>query len=188
MSKVIYRGLLWLHPALFRERFAGEMLWIFDETAPAEGAAALLADGLLSLMRQWLVRRITWKLAAAVMGGLLQVGLVAALTMNHGPKARAATGNFPRVAAAPAGALEPRASRAAPQGRTIPSSTPVHGEPLAFGILFGAVFVYTFQGHRLHPSRPRFTERRAWNRRRLESLRTPAQAQLRLKSSPASRP
>jgi hypothetical protein len=72
MTRTLYRGLLWLHPPAFRREFAGEMLWIFEEAA-AGGVAPLFADGLLSLLRQWLLRSGPWKLAAAVIGGLLEV-------------------------------------------------------------------------------------------------------------------
>jgi len=72
MTRNLYRWLLWLHPPAFRREFAGEMLWIFEEAA-AEGVAPLFADGLISLLRQWLLRSGPWKLAAAVIGGLVEV-------------------------------------------------------------------------------------------------------------------
>ena len=72
MTRILYRWLLWLHPPAFRREFAGEMLWIFEE-ASAEGVAPLFADGLISLLRQWLLRSGPWKLAAAVIGGLVEV-------------------------------------------------------------------------------------------------------------------
>ena len=37
MSRSLYRLLLNLHPPAFRERFAAEMLWIFDEAAATQG-------------------------------------------------------------------------------------------------------------------------------------------------------
>lgn len=49
MTRRIYIWLLWLHPAIFRQRFGDEMLAIFDQSADK---TALLADGLLSLARQ----------------------------------------------------------------------------------------------------------------------------------------
>ena len=49
----IYRALLYLHPAPFRERFAPEMLWIFDATALERGVVPLLADAVSSLVKQW---------------------------------------------------------------------------------------------------------------------------------------
>jgi hypothetical protein len=78
MIRWVYRCLLLLHPSQFKREFAEEMLWIFDETAPEE-APALFGDVLISLARQWLLRSGSWKLAAAILGGLLQVsaGLIA---------------------------------------------------------------------------------------------------------------
>jgi hypothetical protein len=72
MTRTLYRWLLWLHPPAFRREFAGEMLWIFEEAA-AEGVAPLFADGVISLLRQWLLRSGPWKIAAAVIGGLVEV-------------------------------------------------------------------------------------------------------------------
>jgi hypothetical protein len=54
MIRAVYRGLLWLHPAEFEDRFAEEMLWIFDLRRADEMGAALLLDCLHSLCRQWL--------------------------------------------------------------------------------------------------------------------------------------
>jgi CubicO group peptidase (beta-lactamase class C family) len=70
MVRSLYRGLLRLHPAAFRERFAEEMLWIFDEIAARPGVrrgmARLYADGFLSLLRQWTVRLAARELTIAV--------------------------------------------------------------------------------------------------------------------------
>jgi len=149
MSRAVYRGLLRLHPAFFRERFAGEMLWIFDQTVGAEGAAALLADGLLSLIRQWLIRRMTWKVAAAVAGALLQVGLVAALTADHARRSsRIADISASAVAGAEGSAAQAGqevSTGVAPRSRAISTAAPVGGEALPFAVLFGAVFVYAVQ-------------------------------------------
>lgn len=60
MSRSLYRLLLNLHPPAFRERFAAEMLWIFDEAAATQGVPRLFADALVSLMRQWVVRPESW--------------------------------------------------------------------------------------------------------------------------------
>jgi hypothetical protein len=68
-----YRGLLWLHPPAFRRQFADEMLWIFDEAAGTCGAASLLADASLSLIRQWLLRSDLWRGVVAVIGGSVSV-------------------------------------------------------------------------------------------------------------------
>jgi hypothetical protein len=67
MMRSLYRGLLWLHPLEFREEFAGEMLWIFDEAAETVGVIPLLADALGSLLRQWTVRTRAWKFAIGAM-------------------------------------------------------------------------------------------------------------------------
>ncbi|HLK67258.1 MAG TPA: hypothetical protein VKU19_27675 [Bryobacteraceae bacterium] len=72
MIRALYRWLLWLHPPAFRREFAGEMEWIFDEASP-DGVAPLFADGVISLMRQWLLRSGQWKIAAAVFGGLVEI-------------------------------------------------------------------------------------------------------------------
>jgi hypothetical protein len=71
MKRFFYGFLIWLHPPAFRQRFGDEMLYIFDETADA-GTARLFADGLLSLVWQWVVRSGAWKLAlGTAMSGLL---------------------------------------------------------------------------------------------------------------------
>jgi hypothetical protein len=68
----LYLSLLQLHPRAFRERFAEEMLWIFDETQSRDGKAFLLRDGLNSVARQWVVRSGIWKVAVAVLLALIQ--------------------------------------------------------------------------------------------------------------------
>ena len=84
-----------LHPASFRREFAGEMLWIFDqsradqsragESRTSEGTGALFCDGLISLARQWVIRSGSWKVPVAILGGLLQVTLggLGWLAMEH---------------------------------------------------------------------------------------------------------
>jgi hypothetical protein len=72
-TRALYIVLLDLHPPRFRRRFALEMLYIFDQAAPSAGAAALLADAFVSLLRQWLRPAASWKFAAAVAGALLQI-------------------------------------------------------------------------------------------------------------------
>jgi hypothetical protein len=52
-NRMVYRTILHLHPAPFRERFAGEMLWIFDETFSEFGMWRLATDALSSLLKQW---------------------------------------------------------------------------------------------------------------------------------------
>lgn len=76
MIRSLYRTVLRLHPPAFRRQFSEEMLWIFDEAAPAVGAASFFADGFLSLARQWLIRAGAWKCAVAAIGGLLHIALV----------------------------------------------------------------------------------------------------------------
>src|SRR6266481_3315625 len=68
MFRSLYRLLLYLHPPLFRKRFAEEMLWIFDEAAETQGVLRLFADAFVSLLREWVVRpeSLHTPLAAAV--------------------------------------------------------------------------------------------------------------------------
>jgi len=60
MLRPFYRCLLRLHPPAFRERFADEMLSIFDHSEGIPAGVRLLADGLLSLLRQWTLRPEFW--------------------------------------------------------------------------------------------------------------------------------
>jgi len=83
MTRSLYRGLVWLHPRAFRREFGDEMLWIFDE-ASTFGASSLFTDGVISLLRQWLLRTRIWTLAAATAGGILQVSLGGAVMLLHG--------------------------------------------------------------------------------------------------------
>ncbi len=85
MTRLLYRCLLWLHPPGFRRQFAGEMLWIFDEAAASLGAGALLVDGVISLLRQWVIGAGTWKVAAGVMGGMVQMVIVMSLIPPTNP-------------------------------------------------------------------------------------------------------
>lgn len=61
MFLLLYRWLLRLHPARFRERFGDEMLSIFDHAAERREVVKLLADGLISLTRQWTLRSEFWQ-------------------------------------------------------------------------------------------------------------------------------
>ena len=54
MTLAIYRALIRLHPADFRERFGAEMMSIFEASSAAR--PRLIADAVLSLARQWLLR------------------------------------------------------------------------------------------------------------------------------------
>ncbi len=65
LPRFLYRCLLRLHPPSFQRQFAQQMLWIFDEAAAREGVVRLIADGLASLARQWLVR---WALQKFLLG------------------------------------------------------------------------------------------------------------------------
>jgi hypothetical protein len=54
--RTLYRLLLQLHPPAFRQRYAEEMLWIFDQTADGLETVRLLGDAVASLVRQRLLR------------------------------------------------------------------------------------------------------------------------------------
>ena len=60
MLRSFYRGVLGLHPTAFRRRFAEEMQSIFDQVGERSARVRLLADGLISLMRQWTLRPEFW--------------------------------------------------------------------------------------------------------------------------------
>jgi hypothetical protein len=84
MTRSLYRSLLWLHPPAFRRQFAGEMLWIFDQAAPAEGSLRLMLDGVLSLLRQWVLGCGAWKALAGALVASLQLLFVAPLAnLSH---------------------------------------------------------------------------------------------------------
>jgi D-alanyl-D-alanine carboxypeptidase len=54
-----------LHPEMFREQFGEEMMWIFEEGTETHGALRLLGDGMISLLRQRVLRPGTSRLALA---------------------------------------------------------------------------------------------------------------------------
>jgi hypothetical protein len=60
MLRSLYHCVLRLHPPRFRERFAEEMLSIFDHHAGIPAAFTLLLDGFSSLLRQWTLRPEFW--------------------------------------------------------------------------------------------------------------------------------
>ena len=60
MLRSLYCCLLRLHPHGFRQRFAEEMLSIFDQAERKKAALSLIADGFLSLVRQWILRPEFW--------------------------------------------------------------------------------------------------------------------------------
>ena len=55
LQRRVYRAILRLYPAAFRERFSSEMLWIFDETVGEVGMPRLLLDALCSVWKQRIV-------------------------------------------------------------------------------------------------------------------------------------
>ena len=72
MKRAFYKCLLWLHPAGFRDRFADEMLWIFDET---EGQGLRpFTDVLFSLLRQWTFDSGVWRIAFGALVSCLLLG------------------------------------------------------------------------------------------------------------------
>ena len=71
MIRVLYALLIRLHPLAFRERFAPEMLWIFEEAGNAWGHGSLLRDAIVSLLRQRLIRSDLWKWLAAGLAGVV---------------------------------------------------------------------------------------------------------------------
>lgn len=71
MSRALYRMLLRLHPAEFRERFAEEMQSIFEEAACNWGMTSLLTDAGISLVRQRLIRSDLWLWVVAGIAGMV---------------------------------------------------------------------------------------------------------------------
>lgn len=61
MLRSLYRTVLHLHPPFFRQRFADEMLSIFDEAESTGQRLGLLLDGWTSLARQWGLRPHFWE-------------------------------------------------------------------------------------------------------------------------------
>jgi len=71
ITRTIYRWLVCLHPLAFRLRFEEELLWIFGESSETLGAAPLLYDAAISLLRQWFMRSGMWKWAIGGIAALL---------------------------------------------------------------------------------------------------------------------
>jgi len=69
ITRTIYRWLVCLHPLAFRLRFEEELLWIFGESSETLGAAPLLYDAAISLLRQWFMRSGMWKWAIGGIAG-----------------------------------------------------------------------------------------------------------------------
>ena len=61
MLRFCYWCLLRLHPARFRERFADEMLSIFDHIEGRASRRKLVSDAFISLLRQWTMRPQNWE-------------------------------------------------------------------------------------------------------------------------------
>jgi hypothetical protein len=82
MLRRFYRWLLRFHPTRFRERFAEEMLSIFDQAEGRAAAAELVADAFISLVRQWTMRSEYWEEKAAVTVPASAGGLPAFYTLE----------------------------------------------------------------------------------------------------------
>jgi hypothetical protein len=91
MMRALYRGLLWLHPTSFEERFTEELLWIFDLRRASETGIALLLDGFVSLCRQWLFRSGLWKFGIGLLVNATLL-LCSILLTRHADEVRAAQG------------------------------------------------------------------------------------------------
>ena len=71
--RTLFRLLLWLHPAEFRERFGDEILCIFDEASGSWSSVFLIGDTFLSLLRRWPRQPQPWQWAAAMLGGFISL-------------------------------------------------------------------------------------------------------------------
>jgi hypothetical protein len=58
--RVIYAWLVRWHPARFRASFGDEMLATFEDASLEQNSVSLLADAIVSLLRQWLFRADNW--------------------------------------------------------------------------------------------------------------------------------
>src|SRR5258708_40370952 len=72
MRRGLYRCLICMHPAVFRQRYAEEMLWIFDE-AIGQVVLPLFVVGAISWFRQWLLRSNIWKMAAGTVVSIVLI-------------------------------------------------------------------------------------------------------------------
>ncbi len=68
LLRSVCRTLLLAHPASFRDEFGDEMLLIFEELTAGRRTVAvpLLADCLVSALRQWFIDYQAWKPALAL--------------------------------------------------------------------------------------------------------------------------
>jgi len=85
MNRTLYRWLICLHPLAFRLRFEQELLWIFDESSDASGAAPLLYDAAISLLRRWVMRSGMWKWVLGGIAGALPVVIGFGSFLFHWP-------------------------------------------------------------------------------------------------------
>ena len=74
MIRALYATLLRLHPPAFRRRFGDEILCIFDDASHGT-AWVLVADGLVSLLRQWVLRSPLPIILSALLGAAAQMAL-----------------------------------------------------------------------------------------------------------------
>jgi hypothetical protein len=72
-----------MHPPRFRQRFAEEMLGIFDEAHCKFAAARLVLDGIASLARQWILRSEFWEQPIAEVETLRSSGAPAFYTFDR---------------------------------------------------------------------------------------------------------
>ena len=66
MLRFLYGAVLRAHPPYFRQRFADEMQAIFDQADSELARARLLADAVVSMARQWMLRPQFWEEPAPV--------------------------------------------------------------------------------------------------------------------------
>jgi hypothetical protein len=66
---LVYSCLIRMHPRQFRKKYGREMLWIYEQEAGGRRAGLLLADAVVSLVRQWGFRKPAPIRPAALGGG-----------------------------------------------------------------------------------------------------------------------
>ncbi len=59
-TRDIYAWLVRWHPSRFRKSFADEMLATFEDASLEQSSSRLIADAIVSLVRQWLFRTDNW--------------------------------------------------------------------------------------------------------------------------------
>jgi len=85
MRRALYRFLLFLHPASFRRRFAGEMMWVFDEAERDRQATGFCIDVAGSLLRQWARQSMLWSIAGALIVPTLAMFWMSSTRQRHLP-------------------------------------------------------------------------------------------------------